>query len=123
MSVEKVRQLVAEKKVVMFGKITCPFCMEAKKILRDLDIPFNEVITDSQGSLFDSVKLVSGQKTVPNIYIGGVHIGGCEDLKTKIKNGQVIKALEDAGVCSKLSKKEEIFDEGVDIRSSKKIYD
>ena len=98
MSVENVHKVIAEKKVVMFSKVTCPFCTEAKKILRELDVSFHVVEMDSQATLFDSVKVVSGQKTVPNLYIGGVHIGGCDDLKAKIKNGQVLKALEDAGV-------------------------
>ena len=42
----------------------------------------------------DALKDITGQRTVPNIFIGGQHIGGCDDLKAKIKNGKIIEILE-----------------------------
>ena len=41
---------------------------------------------------------ITGQKTVPNIFIAEKHVGGCSDLKAKIANGQAIEMLEAAGI-------------------------
>ena len=53
----------------------------------------------SEGSqIQDALKDITGQKTVPNIFINGIHIGGCSDLKTKISNGQVMQIFDDAQI-------------------------
>jgi glutaredoxin len=41
---------------------------------------------------------ITGQKTVPNIFIGGVHIGGCSDLQAKVANGKVLEILDQQGI-------------------------
>ena len=45
-----------------------------------------------------ALKSYSGQRTVPNIYIGGVHVGGNDDTQAKAKNGKLKKLLDSAGV-------------------------
>ena len=41
---------------------------------------------------------ITGQRTVPNIFISGTHVGGCDDLKSKIKSGKALELLEAAGI-------------------------
>ena len=43
----------------------------------------------------NALEQITGQRTVPNIFIAGKHIGGCSDLNAKIANGQVIEILEE----------------------------
>ena len=49
-----------------------------------------------------TLKDITGQSTVPNIFIGGQHIGGCSDLLAKVKSGKVKELLNSAGVSHKL---------------------
>ena len=48
--------------------------------------------------MHNALKQYSGQNTVPNTYIGGVHMGGNDELKAKVSNGQAKTALDNAGV-------------------------
>ena len=49
---------------------------------------------DIQNTLLE----ITGQKTVPNIFIGGTHVGGFSDLSAKIKNGVAINLLDQNGI-------------------------
>ena len=52
---------------------------------------------DGGDQMHQALKSHSGQNTVPNTYIGGVHIGGCDDLRAKLGNGKVKEALDACG--------------------------
>lgn len=65
--------------VIIYSKIDCPWCVKAKKLLTDNGYEYNEIIiskTDRKD--FDSV--CNGARTVPQILIDGVLIGGHDDL-------------------------------------------
>ena len=86
---------------MMFSKSYCPFCKKAKDTLKNANIEFKAIEMDNMDdgiSIHGALKAYSKQITVPNIYIGGTHIGGSDDLIAKISNGQVKKALDEAGV-------------------------
>ena len=70
--------------VTIFTKPTCPFCAEAKALLKDKGYNFEE-ITLGDGISYSTVKAVSGRLTTPQVYIDGKHIGGLEELKDSLK--------------------------------------
>ncbi len=41
---------------------------------------------------------LTGQRSVPNIFIGGTHVGGCDDMKAKVSSGVVKQLLDDNGI-------------------------
>ena len=100
-ALEKVRSLISTGKVLVFSKTWCPYCDEAKDILSSANVKYDAFELDKlpDGEAMQKALLqVSGQRTVPNIFIAQKHIGGCSDLKAKIDNGQVIEILEEAKI-------------------------
>jgi len=87
---EQVEGHIANNKVMMFSKTTCPFCTKIKQLFDSLKIKYEVLELDQipdgpavQAALAEK----SGQRTVPNVYINGDHVGGCDDtLKLQSEN-------------------------------------
>jgi glutaredoxin 3 len=74
--------------VLIYTKTTCPFCVRAKALLTKKGAAFQEIeITDKPALRSEMIEKAKGRTTVPQIFINGRHIGGCDDLH----------ALEDQG--------------------------
>jgi len=59
----------------------CPFCIDAKALLKKKNVVFTEIDVSRDREL--RVKMIdraNGRTTVPQIFIGAVHVGGCDDL-------------------------------------------
>jgi glutaredoxin-like protein len=74
----------APQDVSLFTKPGCPFCTKAKALLTDKGINYEEIVLGRDASLA-SLKAVCGRDTVPQVFIGGQHIGGSEDLEAFFK--------------------------------------
>jgi len=68
------------KAVSILTKPGCPFCAEAKTLLNEKGIAYEE-ISLGQDATLRSVRAMTGQETVPQVFIEGKHIGGSDDLK------------------------------------------
>lgn len=67
--------------VEIYSKVTCGFCMRAKMLLDHKNIKYTEIKIDSDTDLREQmIKRSNGAYTVPQIFIGDSHIGGCDDL-------------------------------------------
>lgn len=80
----RIEELVAQNDVVIFSKTTCPFCKKVKGLFQKLEINFTAVELDTmspaEGALWqDQLKHLTNQRTVPNVFVKGQHIGGCDD--------------------------------------------
>jgi len=86
----KIKDLIDKNRVMVFSKTTCPFCAKVKDLLKSLKVEYYayELDLDSDGSkIQDALLEMSGQRTVPNVFIGGAHLGGCDDtLKAHSEN-------------------------------------
>jgi len=72
----------------MYTKFACPFCVRAKHLLSSKDVEFNEFDITMGGEKRDEmIARAPMARTVPQIFIGDVHVGGSDELA----------ALEDAG--------------------------
>lgn len=65
--------------ITVFSKLGCPFCAKAKQMLLDNNMRYEEVVL-GKGVSSTTLKAVSGQSTVPQVFIDGRHIGGSEAL-------------------------------------------
>ncbi len=70
--------------VSVFTRKGCPFCVQAKGMLRDAGIPFEELVLNHDYS-DRTLRAVSATDTVPQIFVNGERIGGCEELQAWLK--------------------------------------
>lgn len=71
---------VKPQAIAMFTKPNCPYCQNAKRLLDKKGLAFEEIVLGKDASL-TSLKAMSGRDTVPQVFIGGKHIGGSDDLE------------------------------------------
>ncbi|WP_094751422.1 glutathione peroxidase [Psychromonas sp. CD1] len=65
--------------VTLFTKPGCPFCAKAKQALQDKNISFEEIVLGTDATSV-SLKAITGQSTVPQLYVNGEHIGDSEAI-------------------------------------------
>ncbi|MFC3120969.1 glutathione peroxidase [Agaribacter flavus] len=70
----------APSEVALFTKPGCPYCAKAKQMLSDNGYEYEELQLGKDATLA-SLKAVTGRETVPQVFIGGEHIGGSDDLE------------------------------------------
>ena len=67
--------------VRMYTTQVCPFCVRAKALLKQRGVDtIDEVRIDLDPSQRDAMIALTGRRTVPQIFIGDTHVGGCDDL-------------------------------------------
>ena len=92
--------------VVLFALEWCEFCWSVRKMFAHYDIPYRAVDLDSVayqednwgGKIRKALEADTGLKTIPQIYIGGQHLGGATDLFDGMKDGRIAKLLEENNV-------------------------
>lgn len=87
---------ISNNKIVVFSKSFCPFCKKTKALLGDKEVDFkvyelNEM--DDGAEIQDALLEISGQKTVPNVFINGEHIGGNSDMQDADSSGKLDELL------------------------------
>lgn len=70
--------------ISIITKPGCPFCAKAKSLLEQKGLSYEEIVMGSDATL-TSLKAISGRETVPQVFIGGKHIGGSDDLEAYFK--------------------------------------
>lgn len=73
-------------KAVIWTKTLCPFCVEAKKLLSNLNIEYEERNIEKEWCKEDLLKVVPHARTVPQIFIDNTLIGGYTDLEDYFNN-------------------------------------
>lgn len=68
-------------KVEIYIKSTCSYCVRAKRLLDSKSVEYQEYVIDFGGPKREEmISRANGRTTVPQIFIDGQHIGGCDDL-------------------------------------------
>lgn len=81
-------------KVEVYTTNYCPYCMRAKALLKSKGVKFEEIdVTDDPELRGKMVELAGGRQTVPEIFINGEIIGGCDELYALELSGQLEKLL------------------------------
>lgn len=77
-------------KVEIYTKATCGYCMMAKRLLSRKGVAFEEYPVGSDATKFEEMKRrAEGGRTVPQIFVGDVHIGGFDDMNALDKAGNL----------------------------------
>ena len=80
--------------VKMFSTHSCPFCIRAKALLRERGVDtIDDVRIDEQPELRRTMIELTGRTTVPQIFIGATHVGGCDDLMALDRRGELVPLL------------------------------
>lgn len=68
-------------RIEMYVKTTCPYCIRAKRLLDSKGVEYETYVLDFGGEKRqEMIQRANGRTTVPQIFIDGQHIGGCDDL-------------------------------------------
>lgn len=81
--VSMVKTKNAENPVVVYSKTYCPFCLEVKGLFKQLDVPAKIIELDEleDGSAVqDALLELTGKRTVPQVFVGGALVGGCDGM-------------------------------------------
>jgi len=97
---------VATEPVVMFALEWCEFCWSARKLFAELGIEYCAIDLDSvayqQGDRGGKIRAVLAQRTgavtIPQIFVGGEHVGGCTDLFDAYGDGTLLRRLDEIGL-------------------------
>ena len=77
------------RKVTIYTTSMCCYCHRAKDLLRAKGVQFDEVDVSSQPSRAEMVQKTGGRSSVPQIWIGDDHVGGCDDLYSLDRAGRL----------------------------------
>uniref|UniRef100_A0A673L2I9 Thioredoxin reductase 1, cytoplasmic-like n=1 Tax=Sinocyclocheilus rhinocerous TaxID=307959 RepID=A0A673L2I9_9TELE len=92
----KIKELIDANQVLVFSKSFCPFCVKVKELFKELNVKCNAIELDlmEDGTNYqDLLHEMTGQKTVPNVFINKKHIGGCDKTMKAHKDGVLQKLL------------------------------
>ncbi len=82
-------------RVEIYTTMLCPFCWRAKKLLEERGAAFQEVDVMCDGSLRNQMRQRAGGRTsVPQIFINGQHVGGCDELYALDRAGKLKPLLD-----------------------------
>jgi len=82
------------RKVIMYTTPICPYCVRAKALLRKKGVAVDEVdIFMDAGARETMLAKSGGARTVPQIFVGDVHVGGCDELYALERAGELDSLL------------------------------
>ncbi|KAG9401577.1 hypothetical protein AC1031_009445 [Aphanomyces cochlioides] len=91
-----VQELIQTSPVVFFSKSYCPMCTRVKEVFDDMDIkPLTIELDDLEtGDDIHSVLVeMTSLRTVPNVFINGKHIGGCDSVMKLVKSNKLLDTI------------------------------
>jgi cysteine synthase len=96
----------AEEPVIMFALEWCEFCWAVRRFLEDIGVQFRVVELDSVamqanglgGDIRTALRVRTGQGTIPQIFIGGIHMGGAMDLLARHDRYELEPLLREIGI-------------------------
>jgi glutaredoxin 3 len=81
--------------VTMYTTAVCPYCIRAKQILKARGVDqINEIRVDMQPQERMKMMEITGRRTVPQIFVGDTHVGGCDDLMALDSRGGLVPLLQ-----------------------------
>lgn len=88
---------MAQPRVLMYSTAVCPYCVRAEQLLKQKGVAeIEKVRVDLDPARRDEMMQKTGRRTVPQIYIGDFHVGGCDDLYALERDGRLDPLLAGA---------------------------
>jgi glutaredoxin 3 len=80
--------------VTLYVSDWCPYCQRARGLLAQKNIVFSEINVEEQSKLREEMISRSNRRTVPQIFIGDRHVGGCDDLFELDRSGELDRLIQ-----------------------------
>lgn len=81
-------------KVVIYTTAWCPYCIRAKNLLEHKGVDYEEIPVDGKPALRSEMAAKAGRTSVPQIWIGDAHVGGCDELHALERTGRLDALLQ-----------------------------
>jgi glutaredoxin 3 len=85
---------VTQAPVTVYTSDWCPYCRRAKDLLTQKNVVFSEINVDDEPALRQEMIARSDRRTVPQIFIGDKHVGGCDDLVELDRSGELDRLIQ-----------------------------
>ena len=85
---------MSQPDVVVYLAGWCPYCQRARSLLSKKGVQVREIDVDDDPQLREEMIARSGRRTVPQIFIGEKHVGGCDDLMALDERGELDRLLQ-----------------------------
>jgi glutaredoxin 3 len=79
--------------IIIYTTKVCPYCVKAKNLLQQKKVKYEEIDVSDDKLREAMIIKAGGKRTVPQIFIGKTHVGGCDDLYELDKKGELDKLL------------------------------
>ena len=87
---------MTQAEVTVYTSDWCPYCQRAKSLLAQKNVAFNEINVDQDEKFREEMIKRSDRRTVPQIFIGDMHVGGCDDLFALDRSGELDRLIQGA---------------------------
>jgi glutaredoxin 3 len=87
---------VTRPAVTLYVSDWCPYCQRAKGLLAQKNVEFSEINIEDDAKLREEMIARSNRRTVPQIFIGDKHVGGCDDLFELDRSGELDRLIQGA---------------------------
>jgi glutaredoxin 3 len=87
---------VSQPAVTVYTSTWCPYCQRAKSLLTQKKVVFNEINVEDDVKIREEMIARSNRNTVPQIFIGDKHVGGCDDLFELDRSGELDRLIQGA---------------------------
>jgi glutaredoxin 3 len=87
---------VSPPAVTVYVTNWCPYCMRAKALLTEKNAAFSEINVEDEPQFRAEMQARSNRNTVPQIFIGDRHVGGCDELFALERSGELERLLQGA---------------------------
>ncbi len=81
------------KKIILYSRNPCPYCVRAAMLLKKKGWDFTEIKITDEKTMNEMIAKSGGRRTVPQIFIGEKHVGGCDDLYALEAKGELDKLV------------------------------
>jgi len=85
---------MSQPDIVVYRTGWCPYCERALGLLSKKGLAYREIDVDEDPKLREEMIARSGRRTVPQIFIGGKHVGGCDDLFALAESGGLDRLIQ-----------------------------
>jgi glutaredoxin 3 len=82
------------KKITIYTTEVCPYCVRAKALLKRKGLEFVEIDVSDEKDRVAMMEKSGGRRSVPQIFVGNHHVGGCDDLYALEKEGKLDELVE-----------------------------
>ncbi|OCT83347.1 hypothetical protein XELAEV_18025886mg [Xenopus laevis] len=94
----RVKELIDSNRVMVFSKSYCPYCDRVKDLFSSLGAEYHSLELDEcddGAAIQEALHELTGQRTVPNVFVNKTHVGGCDKTLQAHKDGSLAKLLDD----------------------------